>query len=94
MNLQWIDTHAHLYQPAFDEEIADVVDRSLASVVSKILLPNIDVDSIEPRIRLCGHNPDVFRPMLEHHPCDVKEDFEQVLKKMKPLFDQYNGMLS
>jgi len=90
VKLQWIDTHAHLYQPAFDEDIADVVDRALASGVSKILLPNIDVDSIEPMLRLCGQYPDVFRPMMGLHPCDVKEDFEQVLKKMEPLFAQYN----
>lgn len=90
MKLQWIDTHAHLYQPAFDEDIADVVDRALASGVSKILLPNIDVDSIEPMLHLCAQYPDVFRPMMGLHPCDVKEDFEQVLKKMEPLFAQYN----
>jgi TatD DNase family protein len=90
VKLQWIDTHAHLYQTAFDEDIADVVDRALASGVSKILLPNIDVDSIEPMMRLCGHYPDVFRPMMGLHPCDVKEDFEQVLKTMEPLFAQYN----
>lgn len=90
MKLQWIDTHAHLYQTAFDEDIADVVDRALASGVSKILLPNIDVDSIEPMLRLCAQYPDVFRPMMGLHPCDVKEDFEQVLKKMEPLFAQYN----
>jgi len=90
VKLQWIDTHAHLYQPAFDEDIADVVDRALASGVSKILLPNIDVDSIQPMLRLCAQYPDVFRPMMGLHPCDVKEDFEQVLKKMESLFAQYN----
>jgi TatD DNase family protein len=90
VELNWIDTHAHLYQPAFDDDIAQVVDRALVSGVSKILLPNIDLDSIESMMRLCAQYPDVFRPMMGLHPCDVKEDFEQVLNKMEPLFAQHN----
>jgi len=90
VELNWIDTHAHLYQPAFDDDIAQVVDRALVSGVSKILLPNIDLDSIESMMRLCAQYPDVFHPMMGLHPCDVKEDFEQVLNKMESLFAQYN----
>lgn len=90
MDLNWIDTHAHLYQAAFDDDIAQVVDRAVVSGVSKILLPNIDLDSIEPMLRLCAHNPDVFQPMMGLHPCYVKEDFEKVLYKMESLFARYN----
>ena len=88
--MNWIDTHAHLYQSAFDEDIADVVERALNEGVSKILLPNIDLDSIGPMMRLCDSFPNVFLPMMGLHPCDVKDDFESVLVKMESLFDKHD----
>jgi TatD DNase family protein len=41
-----IDTHAHLYAEAFEGEIDEVISRAKAAGVTKILLPNIDIDSI------------------------------------------------
>ena len=36
-----IDTHAHLYDEVFREDIADVVSRAKGNGVEKIFLPNI-----------------------------------------------------
>lgn len=88
MKLDWIDTHAHLYQQAFGDDISEVVDRALSSGISRILLPNIDIDSIAPMMQLCKTYPGVFRPMMGLHPCDVKVDFEEVLSRMEVLFAQ------
>lgn len=79
----WIDTHAHLYSEVFDADIEDIIQRSLNNKVNQIFLPNIDLDSIEPMMALHRKNPEMFFPMMGLHPCDVKEDFENVLEKME-----------
>ena len=67
-----------------------MVDRALASGVSKILLPNIDVESISPMMRLCESYPDVFMPMMGLHPCDVRSDFLEVLASMELHFSKHD----
>ncbi len=77
-----IDTHSHIYQPAFDEDRAAMVQRALDAGVQKILLPNIDLESIPRMDALVQAFPEVCYPMMGLHPCDVKEDFEHVLSIM------------
>ncbi|MDG2643932.1 TatD family hydrolase, partial [Vibrio parahaemolyticus] len=40
-----IDTHAHIYASEFDNDRDEVVERALTQGITKILLPNIDLDS-------------------------------------------------
>jgi TatD DNase family protein len=77
-----IDTHSHLYQPAFDEDREQMVQRALEAGVQKILLPNIDIESISRMHALEAAFPNHCYAMMGLHPCDVKGDFEQVLKQM------------
>lgn len=77
-----IDTHAHLYLPQFDEDRAQMIGRAVNAGVNKILLPNIDLKSVDSMHRLCDDFPEVCYPMMGLHPCDVKEDFESVLDEM------------
>lgn len=78
-----IDTHSHIYQPAFDEDRDAMVHRALDAGVQKILLPNIDLESIPRMHALVDAFPEVCSPMMGLHPCDVKNDFEEVLASMK-----------
>ncbi len=82
-----IDTHSHLYLPQFDEDRTPMLERARAAGVEKILLPNIDLDSIDPMLNLCRSYPDLCIPMMGLHPCDVKNDFQEVLSKMRSHFD-------
>lgn len=43
-----IDTHAHIYASEFDNDRDEVVQRALTQGINKILLPNIDLDSLSP----------------------------------------------
>jgi TatD DNase family protein len=85
-----IDTHSHLYLPQFDEDRAYMLARAKAAGVEKILLPNIDLDSIGPMLDLCRMNPDLCIPMMGLHPCDVKENFLEVLPHMRAHFETGN----
>ncbi len=82
----WVDTHSHLYQEVFQSDWEEVLIRLKASKVDQVFLPNIDLDSIPAMMRLTEENPELFFPMMGLHPCDVKEDFENVLEKMERLF--------
>ena len=80
-----IDTHSHVYLDVFKEDLAEVVERAKSFEVAKVLLPNIDEASIEPMLALCKDYPDFFYSMIGLHPCDVNDDFEEVLERMKAL---------
>ena len=43
----FIDTHTHLYAEEFNEDRKEVVQKAIKSGIEKLLLPNIDVESIE-----------------------------------------------
>ncbi len=74
-----IDTHSHLYAEQFNED-RDLVIQSLVNAgVSKVLLPNIDLDSIEGINQLVAQDAKMFYRMIGLHPCSVKEDYKEVL---------------
>ena len=47
--MAFIDTHTHLYQPAFDGDRDEAMARAPEAGVNTLLLPNIDCASI-PRV--------------------------------------------
>lgn len=84
MNL--IDTHSHIYTEEFKDDIDEVILRAKQVGVSKILLPNIDFDSISPMLKLADTYPNYCVPMMGLHPCYVGADYEKTLAHMKELF--------
>ncbi len=78
-----IDTHSHIYGAEFDEDRDLVVARAKEIGVEAILLPNINVASMQPMLELCRQYPGYCYPMLGLHPEDVKEDYAEVLSIMK-----------
>lgn len=87
--MQFIDTHAHLYLPEFDGDRLKIEKECLNTGVKVVLMPNIDESSIEPMLQLERQNPQVFLPMMGLHPCSVGKDFEEVLARMKSLFQTH-----
>jgi len=43
----FVDTHTHLFSDAFDEDRAQVVQTAIDAGVSKLLLPNIVLQTID-----------------------------------------------
>lgn len=79
-SLSFIDTHTHLYSDSFEEDRDAMIQRALDASVHKMLLPNIDVDSIEGMLDLELRFPENCFPMMGLHPTSVKEDWEAQLK--------------
>lgn len=85
-----IDTHAHIYASEFDNDRDQVVERALAQGIEKILLPNIDLDSIEPMLQTEAAYPEICRSMMGLHPCYVDGNVKQTLEVIHSWFAKHN----
>lgn len=86
-----IDTHTHLFSPSFDEDRSEVVERAIKAGVEKLILPNIDLESIEPMYSLCEQYPNNCFPMMGLHPGSIDQNWEENLKVIRDnLFNRKN----
>lgn len=83
MSYKLIDTHSHIYTPAFQEDIDDVMRRCQKAGVEQVYLPNIDIESIGQVKTLVTNYPSQVKPMMGLHPCSVDNSFLKVLSKIK-----------
>jgi len=84
-----IDTHAHIYLDQFAQDEAKMIIRARQIGLEAIFLPNIDLKSIAPMLRLTEAYPNFCYALMGLHPCSVKEDYAAVLQQMKPLFAKH-----
>lgn len=82
-----IDTHSHIYLDDFSEDFDETVSRAKNVGISNIVLPNIDINSIENMFRVCDQDEAYFKPLLGLHPTSVNKLFE---RDLKTIFDLYN----
>jgi TatD DNase family protein len=88
--MQFIDTHTHLYLPEFDADRDEVVGRARDNGVSKMLLPNIDISSVDQMLEVTERYPDLCYPMIGLHPTSVKNDYKLQLDQMENLFTRHH----
>ncbi len=84
----YIDTHTHLYSSQFDEDRDEAIQRALDNGVEKLLLPNVDLRSIEGMFALETKYPGVCYPMMGLHPCSVDAHWEDTLAQLKQWLDK------
>ena len=75
-----VDTHAHIYDEQFDGDRDAAIARSVDCGVQRLLLPNIDVQTVQPMLHMCRLYPGRCFPMLGLHPTSVDESFERQLE--------------
>lgn len=81
------DTHSHQYHNKFIEDRDESIQRAIDNGVTRIFLPNIDLDSIPQMKSLVKKFPEQCFPTMGLHPTDVKEDYKEVLNKIKEELD-------
>ena len=74
MNLRYIDTHSHLYEPEFDADRDEAMQRAITAGVDRLLLPAIDSQSHERLLQMCHNYPDNCFPMMGLHPTSVNDN--------------------
>ena len=83
MSMKLIDTHTHLYVAEFKADIDAVIERAEAEGVEKFYLPAIDSSENEALLNLEKKFPDKVFAMAGLHPCSVKENYKDELKKIE-----------
>ena len=77
-----IETHAHLYSKDFQKDINQVIFRAKEVGIDKILMPNIDSQSIKPMLAIETSYPNFCFPMMGLHPCSVNYNYENELAEI------------
>lgn len=79
-----IDTHTHLYLEEFEADgKAAAVDRALAAGVGHMVLPNVDLTTIEPLLELHRQRPEVTSAAMGLHPTEVKADWREQMEQIE-----------
>jgi TatD DNase family protein len=84
--MQLIDTHTHLYLPEFDSDRDEMVNRAVSSGVVKLLLPNIDLKSVESMLSAADRYKNICYPMTGLHPTSVMKDFKAQIKELERIY--------
>jgi len=87
--MQLIDTHTHIYLPEFDADRDETVKRAVSSGVVKMLMPNIDLLSVDRMLAAEMRYPGICYSMIGLHPTSVKEDYLFQLGKLEDLFSNH-----
>jgi len=87
--MQLVDTHTHLYLPEFDSDRDEMVSRATVNGIEKLLMPNIDIHSVEAMLSAADRYEGICFPMLGLHPTSVKEDYIMQLDKLEKIFTEY-----
>ena len=74
-----IDSHAHIYLDDFKDDLDQMIKRAKDAGVTKVLMPNIDKDSIDDMLQVEQDYPEICSAMIGLHPCSVKEDYKEQL---------------
>lgn len=82
-----IDTHSHIYEEEFDADIENVIDTARKAGVDKILLPNVDEESILPLHSLSKKYSGYCFPMMGLHPTSVAKNWEEQLSNIHKQFE-------
>jgi len=83
-----IDTHAHIYTEKYADNREAIIERAFEHGVQKILMPNIDLSSIEGMLSLEKDYPTQCFAMMGLHPCYVKEDYLEQLATISSHFEK------
>ena len=87
--MQFIDTHTHIYLPEFNHDRNEAVTRATDIGVTRLLMPNIDADSVAAMLYAEESYPGICVPMIGLHPTSVKQDYNVQLDRLEELFSRH-----
>ena len=86
--MTFTDTHTHLDGEEFKADLPDVIGRAKAQGVGRVLVPAIDLKSVDTVLAVCRQFPGYAFPMIGLHPEEVKADWETQLCQLKARFTE------
>jgi len=82
-----VDTHSHIFVKEFDD-LGGIMAYAKESDVAKVLMPNIDAETIIDVVQTHDQYPLETGIMMGLHPSSVGADYPDVLQKIKFQLDQ------
>ena len=86
-----IDTHCHIDDPVYMQDIDAVIRRQQEGGVTAVLVPGVTAESCVSVVDVCRLYPGYLYPALGLHPEEVREDYESVLEVIRLSID---GLMS
>ena len=83
--MKFIDTHTHIYLQEFDLDRTQVIQKAMQSGIIAMLLPNVDVSTVQPLFQLCDMFPEFAFPMMGLHPTSVDSSYASQLKQIEKM---------
>ncbi len=80
--MQFIDTHCHLNLDQFNDDIDDVLIRASENNITKIIIPSIDIPSLEKSIKIAENYSQVFAA-IGIHPNDGNSWDKNTINKLR-----------
>lgn len=84
-----IDTHCHIDDPCYRENLPEVIARQKEGGVDAILVPGVNLDSCRTVPDVCSLYPGYLFPALGLHPEEVQADYAEVLAQIKDTVFHY-----
>lgn len=81
--INFIDTHSHLYDSAFDADFESAISRAKEVGVSKCIFPAIDISSFEAMTARATQLEGFAFPCIGLHPTSVGESWQEELDFVK-----------
>ena len=85
-----IDTHAHIDDPQYQDDLEAFIAQQKAEGVELILVPGVDATTIQPVLDVCGKYPDYLLPGIGLHPENVREDWREQLAAIHASLENTN----
>ena len=87
------DTHCHIDEEAFAADREEVIARQRAAGVEAMIVPGVNVASIDTVLEVCHQHPGYCFPALGLHPEDVKADWQTALETVETAIRAYRSEL-
>ena len=84
-----IDTHCHIDDPQYSDELDAFLQSQRADGVQAILVPGVEAATTQDVLDVCERYPDYLFPALGLHPENVKEDWREQLAIIKSALDKH-----
>ncbi len=86
--IKFVDTHTHLYLNHYDQDRVQVIQRAIDAGVTRMILPNIDKQSVSQLYNTIDLFPGNLFPAMGFHANSVKPGYLDELKFIEKQFEQ------
>lgn len=81
--MEFIDTHAHLYDEAFASEEDAAIERAIEAGVTRLIFPDIDSQTREAMFSIADRHEGVVFPCLGLHPTSIDAGWEKEMEALE-----------